>query len=104
MRVTLVELSVLDLKHNPDYIFGGRTESFHAYSCANNRNCLDGLPSELLVLRSAELSKIGDQELDSLLEVGNEIFANLLDDRAQGCRRILLAHRDSVLDDLAELL
>ena len=60
MRVTFFELSILDLKHDSDDILSGRTESFHANSGANNRNCLDGLTSELLVLRGAELSKVGD--------------------------------------------
>ena len=55
LGVTLIELGVLNLEDHGNHAFGDGAESIHADSRADDRNSLDSLSTELLVLGSVEL-------------------------------------------------
>jgi hypothetical protein len=84
LRVTFVEMRVLDLKHDSDDVLCGGAESIHAYSRADDGDRLDHLAAELLVLGARELAEISDQELDGLLEERNKVLAHFLDNGTEG--------------------
>jgi len=97
-------LVVLDLKHNLDDTTSNRAESIHTHSRGNDRDRLDRLSTELLVLHATKLTQILDKEAHGLLEVRYEIFANFLNKCAKSGSCVLLCHGVAILYEKTELL
>ena len=74
----------MNLKHDSDNVFSNGTERIQADSGADDGDRLDDLTAELLVLFSVELAEVSDLELNGLLEEGDEVLSQLLNDGAEG--------------------
>lgn len=104
LGVLLLKLASLDREHSFDNALSDRAEGFKTNGGADDRDSLNSLSAELLVLGLVELSEVGQKEIHGLGKEGHEVLTNFLDNCAEGRHGVLLGHGDSVLDEKAELL
>ena len=103
LAVFRVQLCLLDLKHDANDIVSDVSESIYSDGGTNQSDSLDGLASELFVLFGVELSNLPDQKTNCVLEVRSEVLTNFLGDCAERRDGVLLDHRNTIFDKVAEL-
>ena len=78
LSIFVVKLLRLNLKHSLNHNISFNSESDFTDTSTDDSDGLDDLTSELLVLDAHILLKLGDKDIESLLEEGNEGFLCLL--------------------------
>ena len=79
LSIFVVKLLGLNLKHSLHNDISFNRESDFTDASADDSDGLDDLTSELLVLDADILLKLGDKDIESLLEERNECFICLFD-------------------------
>ena len=78
LSIFVVKLLGLNLQHSLNHNISFNSESDFTNTSTDDSDGLDDLTSELLVLDANILLKLGDKDIESLLEEGNEGFLCLL--------------------------